>query len=162
MLWTFTVPWHVRHDYTKLDCLKLFEKSWKDGESSFFGDVEKYVLLRTEIMNPKIVSVHVCGNGLAIRGVLREGMRRVFKEFKFDVVELWTFDVRLVAIQRAAGFKVVAHVPQRVYDDKGKMHDLTVMHYTRGDYEQECAREFRDSRSADGSVQEGMAKTADA
>jgi len=137
MLWTFNVPGHVRHDFTKLDCMKHFESQHKLGEMGFFGDKEKNVLLRTEVMNPKVITVHICGNGLAVRGVLREGMQRTFKEYKFDIVELWTMDRRLIAIQKAVGFNVVAEVPKRMYID-GEMVDLTVMHYTRKDYERDC------------------------
>lgn len=152
MLWSFTRPSHIRWDYTKLDAIKHFEAQWKLGETWFFGDKAKNVLLRTEVMNPKVLAVHVCGNGLAIRGVLREGMQRVFKEYKFDIVELWTMDARLIAIQKAAGFNTVAHVPGRMFID-GQMVDITVMHYTRKDYERDCRLAYRRLHPDEGEVQ---------
>ena len=142
MLWALSNPQHVRWDYTKLAMMKYFETSWLAGDTIFVGDKEKDVLLRCEIYNPKVIAVHICGNGKAIRGVLKEGVVKAFREYKFDIVELWSMDERLVRIQEKAGFTVVAQVAKRIYVD-GQMQDLTVMHYTRSDYERDCRLSYR-------------------
>lgn len=130
MIWQFANPHHVRYDYGKLEMLNYFHSEWRTNEMAFFGDKEKNVLLRVEILSPLHVGVHVMGNGLNIRGVLREGIRKTFEEYKFDVILLTTLDKRLVSIQKAAGFRVVAEVPRHAYID-GKLHDVTLMQYTR-------------------------------
>lgn len=146
MLWKYLRPELVRWDYTKLDAMKLIEKAHNDGECGFYCDREKGVMLRVNVVNPKTIIVDIHGNGLAIRGALEEAMSRVFVEYKFDIVELWLIDDRFVRICSAAGFKVVAHVANRMYVD-GKMLDITVMHYTRRDYEDEFAKQYRSRTS---------------
>lgn len=152
MIWQFSNPLHVRYDYGKLEMLSYFHSQWQANEMAFFGDKEKNVLLRVEILSPLHVGVHVMGNGIQIRGVLKEGVRKTFEEYKFDVILLTTLDKRLVAIQKAAGFRVAGEIPSHAYID-GKLHDVTLMQYTR-----EMFNESRNRRLAASRVSEEPAE----
>jgi len=147
-LWEYSNPKHVRFDYGKLEMMSYFASQWRANEMAFYGDKAKNVLLRVEVLSPAHIGVHVMGNGLYMRSVLREGIQTAFENLKFELILLTTLDKRLVAIQKAAGFKIVAEIERHAYVD-GKLQDVTLMHYTR-----EMFNDARDRRLAAARIHE--------
>lgn len=71
-IWSYLVPEDIKEGFTKLDALTSIARDVISGDQYLIGDKEAGVIFRCVLRNPKLLEVHVMGNGLRLRSVAKE------------------------------------------------------------------------------------------
>ncbi len=110
-LWEYLVPEDIDHGFTKIDAIANIAGGVISGKQVLIGDKEAGVIFRCVIRNPKLLEVHVMGNGLRLRSVAREcvhlgwalGVERMIAYTQYPTLaKLW----------QKIGLELVAQIPK--------------------------------------------------
>lgn len=132
-LWRFVEPHDFRHDYTKLDAIKLIESQCYDQTCQLYGNMKEQFMFRCTVRNSKVIEPHIIGDGLKLRGAFDSGLPIAWA-LGFERAVIWTHHKRIARIAQRLGFTLNGVVP-KVHEVDGELRDL----YALSMEKQQCA-----------------------
>lgn len=124
-LWEHIVPADIACDYTKADAFKFIYEQVMRGSQWLVGDLDRRVMFRIFVCNPKVIEPHIMGSAVHMRTVFAEALPLAW-ERGVEKVMIWTQHKPIVAIFEHLGFEVEGHF-KRMHMVNGELLDLTVL-----------------------------------
>lgn len=123
-LWEHLVPSDIRWDYTKADAFRYVFDQVMCGAQWLAGDLEREVVFRILVRNPKVIEPHVMGKGNYLRSVFAECLPLAW-ERGVEKVMIWTQHPSIGCIFTRLGFTKEGNFTRMHYAN-GQLQDLAV------------------------------------
>lgn len=123
-LWDHLVPSDLRWDYTRADAFRFVMDEVMLGSQWLVGDLDRNVMLRIAVHNPKVIEPHIMGDAAYMRSVVTESIPLAW-ERGIQKIMVWTQHQSIGVIMERMGFVKEGEFPRMHFSD-GKLHDLAV------------------------------------
>lgn len=123
-LWDHFVPEDVMWGVSKYDAYRHLINEVRQGQQWLAGDLERGVMIRSWIRNPKVIEPHVMGNAMYLRSVFTDCLPLAW-ERGVEKIMVWTQYPTLASIVEKLGFTREGYFP-RMHLVKGELLDMFV------------------------------------
>lgn len=136
-VWAHLNPHDFHHNYTKFDAMKEVMARTADRRSSIYGDLQRGIAVRCDFPAPRVVSPHLMGNAVYVRGLMRVGLSTMFA-MGMTHVNISTRFKSLIVVLESFGFELVGTVPGMTTDENGATVPVFIISLSRDKYFQEA------------------------
>lgn len=110
-MWERMDPAVFRWDYTRLQAINYMVQACVAGEMQLVGDLAAGFVVIAQEQNPKIVTLHIVGNGILLRTAIKQGTLMAALH-GYDYLSVTTTFKSISRICQRMGFELVATVPR--------------------------------------------------